>query len=687
MTMALALSDNRQIESQSGIWLSTREVADLCGISWKQVKMYCSMGRYTTTRVPGNGGLQYRIALDSLPEQAISRYQFSHVQTLRATSVRGIPEAKSEITDNELDAIIYTKAPDYNRRKADKYLAVMAACDGLKGSRLREALYIWNKQHPEQQCSYPSLLREQARVRIQGTSALIGRYGNRSGATIIKDEWFTYYQAAYLTQGSASSASCWLYTVGHFSALDKSITMDNFPHEQAFRRRLDAEIPQAAQYLARNGQAKYDRKYAPYINRNYDAIRAGSVWVSDHHQLDVAVVDPATGKACFPWITVWRDFKTSKWLGWYLHCSSPNSDHIFMSFFIACCAYGLPDEILIDNGKDYRCKDFAGGRIRTVKVDLDETQSAKQLTTLSMLSVAVHYALPYNAQTKPIERDFRRVIELLCRHLVGYRGGNVVERPEILATQIKHGDIMPFETFNGLIDDFITNCFNRKTSEGKNLQGKSPDQLFAEEFTTKKEVSRDALMLFCMRTSNPVQIRQNGVYDNEFGVTYWGEWMSGCKGTRVYMRRNVKDYAAAWVFNAETHECMGTARMGIFDAPALVNTEVGRDELSFALAAQKRDKKISRSYIKGLSKPDAMDQLRDLKAGIALQAGPTAEAMPVIHQLANTKMDVVVREQKAREAQGTMDLSDFLPPEPEKTRPIFLTDTDKEEYERTLKIG
>ena len=52
---------------------------------------------------------------------------------------------------------------------------------------------------------------------------------------------------------------------------------------------------------------------------------------------------------------------------------------------------------------------------------------------LDELNVKVHFALPYNAQTKPIERDFLKIKELLSKHCVGYRGGNVVERPEKLA--------------------------------------------------------------------------------------------------------------------------------------------------------------------------------------------------------------------------------------------------------------
>ena len=106
---------------------------------------------------------------------------------------------------------------------------------------------------------------------------------------------------------------------------------------------------------------------------------------------------------CFPWVTVFRDVKTSKWLGWYLHAEAPNSDHIFQAFYYGVQNFGLPDDIYLDNGKDYRCKDFAGGRISSIKV---EHNSVKENSLLRNIDINVHFALPYNAQTKPVERDF-----------------------------------------------------------------------------------------------------------------------------------------------------------------------------------------------------------------------------------------------------------------------------------------
>lgn len=305
---------------------------------------------------------------------------------------------------------------------------------------------------------------------------------------------------------------------------------------------MKKEIPEQAIYLARYGEAAWNRKYASYVERDYSNILAGSYWVSGHAQIDIAVT--VGEKVCFPWVTVFRDIKTSKWLGWLLHFESPNSDHIFQSFYYAVLAFGLPDHVLIDNGKDYRCKNFA----------LDKNKSM-----LAQLGIEVHYALPYNPQTKPVERDFLKIKNLLSKHFVGYRGGNVVERPEKLKKEIKEGKLLTFDEFKPLFDDFIVNVLNKLPSKGKVLKGRCPDEVFAAEFQVKKTVTKDALKLLCMRTSKTFTIGRNGIFDSALQVTYWADWMVAHKGKKVYLRRDDKAYQEAWVFDAKTDEFIDKA--------------------------------------------------------------------------------------------------------------------------------
>ena len=74
--------------------------------------------------------------------------------------------------------------------------------------------------------------------------------------------------------------------------------MFTFPSYRAFDRLLKARVPESSIKIARYGMAAWNKKYANFLPRDYSKINAGSCWVSDHAQIDVAV--NFNGKVCFP---------------------------------------------------------------------------------------------------------------------------------------------------------------------------------------------------------------------------------------------------------------------------------------------------------------------------------------------------------------------------------------------------
>jgi putative transposase len=650
-----------------GRLLSAHELSVRLGVSVRTMRWRCRMGMYKNAFIDEvNNQSGWMIPESSLPDH--EKAVLMREQLLHGT-------ADSALNASDEDG--FANAPEWSKKQATKYIALLEASENLKGDRLKKFIFDYNAAHPEFKTSYSSLLLARKRYASDGKAGLLSARGWRSGKNEIEDEDFKEFKNLWLREGAPSMRSCWLRVLG--KAKLRNPDLDRFPSPAAFLRRVKREIPEQTQYLSRYGHDAWNRKYHSYINRDYSEIRAGAVWVSDHHQLDVCIINPKNGRPCFPWITVWSDFKSGKWLSWLMHCEDPNSDHIFQSFYLAAMRYGLPEEILIDNGKDYRCRDFAGGKKRlTVNVE----KISNQICTLMSLHIKVHFAMPYNAQAKTIERSFRSVIDLFCRHQVGYRGGNPTERPEKLTDEIKSGSIMTLEKFDDIFGAFIVSCFNQKQSEGKNCNGKSPDQIWAEEFTIIKRITPGALCLFCMRTTGTVTIGRNGVTVSELGVKYWGEWMMGRMGTKVYARRNIKDFAEAWIFDARNGELIGIGRIGEFCAPALANTALGKSELCAAIAMKNQNKRIAKAYAKTLEAPDPMQQLIYLKAGIQFQnGGRIPEANPKIQTFPDTEMEKIIRKRKELEAQGTWDISDQVPPkEPEE--PIFFTETDRELYLR-----
>lgn len=643
--------DNSTLEKlNNNEWIDLDSACEILNLSVKTIKEHCRDGKLNYKVIVNKKYRNYFILSKSILDNFV--------------------------TDETIANLKYSEVPSWAKIQAQKYLPILKNSENLRGNELKSFIEQWNLNNPELTTSYTSLVRMRGRYLKYGLAGLISRYGTNSKKCSVSDLYFEYFKKLYLKEGAPSLRSCWEQTLG-YAILKFNANKDKFPSHMAFKRRMDREIPKQSIYLARYGESAWNRKYSQYIERDYSNIICGKVWVSDHAQIDVACRMP-DGSVKFPWITAWRDYKSGKWLGWILQTNHPNSDLIFQTFYNSALEYGLPEDIIIDNGKDYRSKDFAGGR----KIQVEEQDTT---CMLEELNVNVHFALPYNAQTKPIERDFLKIKNWLSKHCVGYRGGNVVERPEILAEEIKNDKIMSFEDFKTLFDNFIVDVFNKHHSNGKNHKGLSPDELFYQEFTEKVAPSKDALKLFCMRTSKNFTIGRNGIKDSALGITYWADWMSLKRGIKVYLRRDIKDYADAWVFNALNDEFIGKAKV-VKAVAALHADKISKEEFKEAMSIKKRNKKIAQSYIENSRDISAEEKYENYKA---LFATNDEKPKTKVTKIANTKMDKVIQQNKEMEAFGRQDLSIFLDENnKQEEETLYLFETDRilaEENERYLK--
>lgn len=639
------MSKDKENQSNIPLWISLTEASTLLNLKEKTLKNRCRNGEYTYKIEKIKNKAIYYVKVDSLPQIIKDKLSGTEIKVSET----------------------YSNAPIWAKTQAEKYINIIKNCENLKGKALKDFVINWNSNNPESKTSYPNLIKMLRRYREDGINGLLARYGHSNLTAPIQDVFYEYFKNLYLIEGAPSLYTCWELTLGYAMRIS-GVNKLNFPSHMAFKRKLEREIPKQSIYLARYGQAAWNRKYGSYIERDYSNIICGKVWVSDHAQIDVACLSP-DGNVVFPWVTAWRDYKSGKWLGWLLQCGHPNSDHIFQTFYYAAENYGLPTDVIIDNGKDYRSKDFAGGR-KVIKVDANKI---KTTSMLAELNVEVHFALPYNAQTKPIERDFLKIKELLSKHCIGYRGGNVVERPEKLAVEIKAGKIMPFDKFKAVFDDFIINVLNKKPSQGKNLKGLSPDELFNQEFKEKITTSRDALKLFCMRTSKNFTIGRNGIKDNEFGITYWADWMISKTGLKVYLRRDVQNYKEAWAFRTDNDEFVGKVT-AVKAVAALHADTISKEEFREAMANKKRNLKVAKAYIKQTREISLEEQCENYKTAYA---SVEREVKPRVSKLANTNMDKAIRKNKEMEAVGKYDLSMFLDETNIQDEPLYLFETDK----------
>jgi len=580
-------------------------IADIIGVNVKNVRAKLNKLKCSSITETGVGGTYKKFIFSSLP--ADMQEQISSHETLKKIKAASTTPAPFDSTDIEIYASKYQENPDYNRRKADKYMQLLHVMDGLAGRELENAIEIWNQEHPAMRSSYKAFMAIRKKVELQGKTVLIGKYGNRLGVTTVADAPYEYFKSLYMREGAGGADGCWRITAGEFG---EKGNMSAFPSADSFMKRLRNELSPSIIYYYRHGFKKWNRKFGYYVKRDYAETMAGECWVSDHAQIDVGVIDPKTGKPTFAWLTSWQDFKTGRVLAGFYHVESPNQEHVLQSFYMAATVHGLPEYIYCDNGKDFRAKSVTGGRNQH-RPKLDENEIHSLCGALNIIPI---FAENYNAQAKIIERFHLCIKTDFSKHCVGYRGGNVVERPEKLAKEIKAGELMPFKHADEALTDWIFNVFNKMPSNGR-LAGKSPEDAWNLENPVKRAVTKDALKLFCMRSSNDITITRNGVHDKELGVIYFAEWMVPLVGQKVYNKRDVTDYNEAWFFDAKTKEYLNTARIAGLP-PAIAKDTIAREQVKEAVQIKKRAEKAIKTLGKPMAAPDTAKILTNQKAFI-----------------------------------------------------------------------
>lgn len=611
---------NEMIEKQ---WLSVLECNELFGISVSTIKDRCVKEKYKTRKVKSVGGSKYEIYLTSILEN-LKPKEKAHWQRRIDTEYISKTKTANE-REKELLHDAYAKAPEYNRKLYDKYLRILEACEELRDKELKEFSIRWNTINPDIKTSVQSIRRIRKQLNEEGYLALFGNYGKNKGKTKVADEDFEFYKSLRLTQGQSSALSCWYKVLAWARDNNEEIDPTQYPRVGSFERRLKNEISEPARHLATKGYKSYNKKFNNYLSRTYDDLLAGQCWISDHRQLDIATFNKLPERAqesvtewvdnnsnaivekrgkqkpVFPWLTAWIDFKSGKWLGWYLHADAPNTDHILYSFMLAAQEYGIPEEIYIDNGKDYRALNFAGGR----KNNKNKFNHDKIRSLCQTLEIKTNFSLPYRAQSKTIERTFKTLKEHFDKLFPSYRGGNVVERPEILANEIKKGNVPLLGEASTLLDSYITKVMNNQIGYGKVLKGRSRNQVWNVDRKTVEVqglkdplriVSDADLKMFMLRTSKPKKVGRNGIcLSRKDDLYYWSNELHGLKGRPVYTRINYKKCQTAYVFSATDDSLICEASLEAWKVPALVKTNLDRKLLSKLIKDQRELEKFDKA--------------------------------------------------------------------------------------------
>jgi len=696
---------------------SPRQISLLIGISIRAVNIRIKRDGITPTgSVVARGGEQQQYALKTLPEKWRSKI-------LR--KVRGNAEGQQPIATTAKDDTRILEMPEWKRTEVSCWLHILKECEGRNVEGTRRRLVELEAENPGVEMSLQTYYRKRKAFQEEGVEGLAPAWGWKRKSSALP--WFNTFAQYWLVEGGPDLLAAHRATFGSAVRENPALKFGEFPSHMAFKRLMDTAIPPDTQNFYRKGEEWWTRNGGKsHIQRDPSKVGVGEFWVSDHHQLDVGckwetvlswiptmdgesmtkLTDfirdkKGNAKTVFPWITVWQDFRTGKILSCLFHDDAPNSDHIIYSFYLACQRYGVPQSILIDNGKDYRSIAFSGARSlhKKVLVGKSEVQSKafqmrldeRARSICRLLGVKVHFAIPYNAKTKPIERAFRKFKEWLCRFLPGYRGGHHKERPEKLEAEIKSGALFSNEELCAAVQTFIELVFNRFPSQGKFLKGKSPDEFWDTHEKATRPVAGDELALCCMKATEARKIDGSGCTYSKLKLSYYADWMSTQSGRKVYMRIDLMNFQTAFVFDAKDDRFLGRAQANYWQADALVKDKAGSERLGALQRLQgqqlKDIKQIGRELDLGVEHLDIIGDTAAALAQMGTERGYTPGAPLMIERTAgHTAMAAVViedREAEARRKDKPFDIERLVQDKPRRKK-FHLLDCDREIEEASV---
>ncbi len=295
--------------------------------------------------------------------------------------------------------------------------------------------------------------------------------------------------------------------------------------------------------LRREGEKALKDKVTPYAERDWRLLEVGDGLVADGHRLNFQVINPNTGKPCRAALVLFWDWRSSYPLGWELMLEE-STQCVASALRNAIVALGkIPKWVYLDNGKAFKAKVF------TQDIDFEDSELPGMF---ARLNINYHFAQPYNAQSKPIERIFGILNEQLERLVPSYTGASINDKPAWTKRNEKyarslHNPVIPtIPETNGLIFAW-RDRYAERSSRGRD--GLRPIDIYNDG---KGPGVDPAELIYLMMDREIKQVHRNGV--TWLGWHWFDEAMYGLKD-KVVIRYSLSDLSQIYVFHKNEFLC------------------------------------------------------------------------------------------------------------------------------------
>ena len=567
------------------IWLSMEEVCELTHEVKETVRRKCKRGEYSCTYDKKGKYKNYLINFDSLPEVAKNRY--------------------NGIKINVQHSKFYKDSPAWAKKQAKKYVELIEKTEGMKHKEIVEFLEDWNEKHPDKKSSYSALCKARVKYEQFGEDALLSKKGFKEEDYRVKPEYYDYYKNLYMQPTAPSAIDCWMQTLNYAKQKDK-IKTANFPCDKTFDRLLKKEYSPEQIKRAR-------RHHEKVIARDYSNIKANEYWIIESCQLKFQV--KYKNSYYYPWLTVVKDVKTEKWLGWFVYHKLIKSEHILQAVYYALIKYGRPSKIIIKN-IHFDLYIAKTGKLK--KADISCNQD-KLLPILIYSGANLIFDVPANVNNASITYDLREFV------------------PPNLNANI-------FD-FKKQLDEYVE-VINNKIHRNQIFKNKSPEQLWQEGYIQQDLPDKKCLIDMCLRTSKPIKYQKNGIYDTVTNRHYWGDWLPLCTSKSMYLKRDIYSEDDGCLYDGENQKFLGEAYV-LKPASALWKTPEEREQVKIAIERKRRAIKNTKSFLEGIEKIPLEEQCENYKAVFNKEI-PKAKPK-VIRILHDSHIEAAVRKMKEME--------------------------------------
>jgi len=520
-----------------------------------------------------------------------------------------------------------------------------------------------------------SLRRWISRKRRSGVRGLVDERGLASRIERAENPAMKYFDSLFLDPRRLTIARCRelvrAYNELHACGWD-------IPHVKAFERHV-RDIPEPVRVLHREGLTAYTARCEPYIERDWDSVEPGAVWVGDHHQFNCWVRD--RGAWVRPWVTAWLDMRSRMLVGWHIS-TGPNQATILRAFRRGVERYGPPGAVKIDNGKDYDSQCFTGEtkQRRHASVAMRRTLSKGYLDETgvaglyAMLGIEVSFAIPYNARAKSVERFFDTLDRQFTCLAATYCGKDPMRRPDDIADLLAdQKTVEAAYDLAGFGEAFGTwaGTYNHSTHGGAGMDGQCPAEVFASR-PSRRVLADGVLDLLAQVWSGEVVVGKNGVTLN--GVRY-GQYCSElllAQGRKVRLAYDPDDLRSVEVYDAGTWEHLCRAEQNQLVA---YGAAVDDQSLREAMRRQRQARKAVKDWVDhsltanmdlvGLAiraKADEVAEGKKRAAAVAAAAQPTLRpvATPLDGQVGEIERQRAVKAvRRASGAEGVKEVLDI----------------------------